>query len=97
MNDLSFVEAVDRLGASIVIGISNAADKGLNARFGLALGVVDADILRAPVEGMHEAAAMNRPPFVQGLLESVEHEARMRCPAHAPANDATSIVFSPGI
>ena len=31
---------------------------------------------------MHEAAAMNGPPFVQGLFESIEDEARMRRPAH---------------
>ena len=45
----------------------------------------------SPVGMVHQTAAMNRPPFVQGLLESVEHEARMRCPAHAPADDATGI------
>ena len=42
MDDLSLEEAVDRLGESVVAGISNAADGGLNARFGRALGVADA-------------------------------------------------------
>ena len=45
MDHLGFVEAVDRLGEGVVVGISNAADGGLDAGFGQALGVADADIL----------------------------------------------------
>jgi hypothetical protein len=33
---------------------------------------------------MHQAAAMQRAPLVQGLLQRIEHEARMRGPRHAP-------------
>ena len=64
MDDLRFGEAVDCLGESIVIGISHAADRRLDAHFGQALGVAVADILRAPVGVMPEAAAMDGPPFM---------------------------------
>src|SRR5690606_35505932 len=59
--------------------------------FGEALGVANTDILRSAVRVVHQTAAMNGPPFVQGLLESVEHKARMRCPAHPPADDAAGV------
>lgn len=39
MDDLGLVEAVDGLGESVVLGISDAADGGLNPRFDKALGV----------------------------------------------------------
>ena len=48
MNDLCFVEAVDRLGESIVIGVADAADGWLDAGLGEALGVFDRDVLAAP-------------------------------------------------
>jgi hypothetical protein len=31
---------------------------------------------------MHQATPMNRPPFVQGLLKSIEDEVCVRRPAH---------------
>jgi hypothetical protein len=29
---------------------------------------------------MYEPAAMDRPPIMEGLLQRIEHEARMCCP-----------------
>jgi hypothetical protein len=40
---------------------------------------------------MHQAAAMNGPSFVQGLLKSIQHEAGMSGPAHPPAHDPAGI------
>jgi hypothetical protein len=40
---------------------------------------------------MHQTAAMDGPPFVQGLFESIEDEARMCGPAHPPADNPTGI------
>jgi hypothetical protein len=40
---------------------------------------------------MDKTAASRRPPFMQGLLKRVEHEARMRCARDTPANDATGV------
>ena len=45
MDDLGFVEAVDRLGESIVIGVADAADGRLDAGLSQALGVFDRDVL----------------------------------------------------
>lgn len=57
----------------------------LDAGVGQALGVANADILRPSVGMVHQAAAMNGPPFMQGLFESIEDEARVGRPAHPPA------------
>jgi hypothetical protein len=37
---------------------------------------------------MHKPAAMDGPPIVQRLLQSIEDEARMRCAASTPSDDA---------
>jgi len=39
---------------------------------------------------MDEAATMNGMPLMKGLLQSVEDKPCLRCPAHAPADDAAS-------
>lgn len=87
MDALRFGESVDCLGKGIVIGISHASDRRLYARFGQTLGVADADILSAPVGVMHEAAAMDGPPFMEGLLESIEDKARTSRRAYRPADE----------
>jgi len=48
--DLGFVEAVDRLGESIVVTVADAADGRFDAGCGQALGVADTDILRSASE-----------------------------------------------
>ena len=45
MNDLGFVEAVDGLGESIVVAVSDAADGGFDASLGQAFSVLDRDVL----------------------------------------------------
>ena len=45
MDDLGFVEAVDCLGESIVVGIADAANRRLDAGLGEALGILDRDVL----------------------------------------------------
>ena len=44
MDDLGFVKTVDRFGESIVIGVADAADGGLDASLSQALGVFDRDV-----------------------------------------------------
>ncbi len=85
MNDLGLVEAVDRLGESVVVGISDTADGGIDAGLGQTLGVADADILRPTVRMMNQAAAMSGPSFMQRLFESFEDEARI-APSGSPAS-----------
>ena len=91
VDDLGLVETVDRLGECVVVAVSDAADRRLDAGLGKALGVADADILGPAIRMMHEPAAMKGPPFVQGLFKSIEDEARMCRPAHPPADDAAGI------
>jgi hypothetical protein len=40
---------------------------------------------------MHKAVAVHWPPIVQGLLQRIEHEARMCRARRAPADDAPRI------
>ena len=85
MDDLGLVEAVDRFGESVVVGVADAADRRLDAGLGQALGVFDRDVLAAPVAVMDEAAAMDGPPIMERLFQRIEHEARMRRPC-SPAS-----------
>lgn len=91
MDDLGFVEAVDRFGESIVVAIADTADRRFNPGFGQALGVLDGHVLRTPVGMMHQTAAMGRLPFVQSLLQRSENEACMGRPAHPPSDDTARI------
>ena len=67
MDQLGFVETVDRLGERVVIAVAHTADGGLDACLGKALSIADAHILRASVAMMHEAAPMDGPPLMQRL------------------------------
>ena len=80
MDDLGLVETVDRLGESIVITVADAADRRLDARLRQPLGVLDRDVLAAAIAVVHEPAAMDGPPIMEGLLQRIEHEARVCCP-----------------
>lgn len=90
-DDLDLVEAVDRLGVGVVIAVAHAAGGGLDAGFRQALGIADADILRAAVAMVHQAAAMSRPSLVKSLLQRIQHEAGMSGPVHPSADDAAGI------
>jgi len=83
MNDLGFVEAVDRLCESIVIAVADAADGRLDPSFGPALSVADADLLRSAIRVMHETTPAGGPTLVQRLLQRIQHEAGVGGPAHA--------------
>jgi len=73
MDDLSLVEAVDRFGERIVVGIADAADRRFDARFGQALRVSSADVLRTSVRMMHEAGSV---PAVVRAGPAPAHRAR---------------------
>ena len=49
------------------------------------------DVLRSPIGMVHQPAAMDGPPIMEGLLQSIEHEAGMRGPRDPPADDAAGI------
>ena len=58
VDHLGLVEAVDRLGQSVVIAVADAADRGLDPGLGQALGVLDRYVLRPAVAMMDQATAM---------------------------------------
>jgi hypothetical protein len=50
MDDLGFVEPIDRLGECIVIGVADAADRGFDAGVRQPLGISDRQVLRRSLE-----------------------------------------------
>ncbi len=73
MDHLGLVEAVDGFGQRVVIGITNTGDRGFDAGLSQAVGVMD--------------QFCARPPLMNGLFESIKHEARVGRAAYAPAHD----------
>ena len=88
---LHLVKAVNGLGESIIAAVSHVTHRGLDTSFYQTLGVFDRDVLTAAAPVMDESAAMDRPPVMQGLLESSQHEARMHRPRKLPADDVTGV------
>jgi hypothetical protein len=87
VDQLGFVEAVDRFGERVVITITDAADRRLDAGFGQAVGILDRDVLTAAVTVVDEPAAMGRAALIQSLFKSIEDETGMSRAADPPADD----------
>jgi hypothetical protein len=64
MDHLGLIETVDDFGEGVVIGISDTADRRLDASFSQALGVLNGYVLAAPVAVVHEPATMDRPSIM---------------------------------
>src|SRR3954463_10870740 len=47
--------------------------------------------LAATIAAVHEPAAMEGAPIMEGLLECIEHEARVCRAGHTPADDAAGV------
>ena len=84
---LGLVEAVDRLGQGVVIGIADAADRRFDASVGETLGVLDSDILRPAIGMMNETAAFGRSAVVERLLQGIQDKAGVCGARYPPAND----------
>jgi hypothetical protein len=91
MDDLGLVEAVDGLGQGVVVAVADAADRGFDPALGQPLAILDRHILGSAVGVVDEAAAVLRATFVQGLFESVEHEAGVGGAADPPADDLAGV------
>src|SRR4051794_39174863 len=76
---LGLEQAVYRLGQRIVVGITDAADGGLDTGPEQTFRVPNGKILPAPVAMMDEAA-LHGTSVVQRLLQGIENEIRMRRP-----------------
>ena len=85
-----FVEPVDRFGQGVVVAIADAADRRYEAGLAETLRVLDRDVLHAAIRVVDETAA-DRPAFLQGLLQRIEHEAGMRRARRAPADDPAGV------
>ncbi len=63
MDQLGFVEAVDGFGEGIVVAVTDAANRRLDARLGKPLGILDLDVLHT-ITVMDEATAPDGPALV---------------------------------
>jgi hypothetical protein len=70
MNQFGRIDAEDRLGHGVVIGIANAADRRLDAHLGEPLGVADRQVLHVSIAVVNELADVR--PGVDRLFESIE-------------------------
>jgi hypothetical protein len=64
MDDLGFVEAVDRFGEGVVSAVADAADRRLQTGLDQPFGVFDRHILRPQIAAVNEAAASDRSTIV---------------------------------
>jgi hypothetical protein len=87
MDDFGLEQADHRLGESVIVRIANTADGRLDACLGEALGIANADVLRAAVGMADEVTANKGAALVQGLIQGIEHELRPGLARHAPAHD----------
>ena len=79
MDELGLIEAIDRLGESVVVAIADAADRWFDAGLRQALCVLDRDVLAAAITMVNKPCAMDGPAVMEGLFQRIEHEARMCC------------------
>lgn len=70
---LGLEQAVDGLGQGIVVAVADAADRGLDARLGEALGAAQRKVLRSPVRMVYEAVVPNGTALVQGPWRRARH------------------------
>ena len=91
MNDLGFVEAIDRLSQRIVVRVADAAYGRFDPGFSETLGVLDRNLLGSAITVMNKAAAAGRPSVMKRLFEGVQDEVGVRCPAGSPADDPPGV------
>ena len=90
MDDLGLDKANHRSRQSLVAGAADAADRGLKAGFGQALGAARADASGSPVGMMRERAAGEGLALAKGLARSTGSTIRPCRTRHAPADGASS-------
>ena len=71
-------QTVDRLGERVVVAVANAADRRHEAGVGQSRRVLEREVLHATIGVVHEAAAGDRFAIMDGLLQRIENETRMR-------------------
>ena len=84
-NDLGLVEAIDRLGQGVVVGVADRSDRGLEAGLRLPFGVADGQILAAAVAVMDNSPGLAARP--ECLLQGIEHEVGLHRFHDAPSDN----------
>src|ERR1700712_3575742 len=72
VDHLGLEQADHRLGQRIIVGVPDAADGGLDAGLGEALGIANAQVLRSSVRMTHEPAAGKGLALMKSLLQGIE-------------------------
>src|SRR5690625_2350527 len=72
VDELSFVEAVDRLGKGVIVAVANASHRRLDASLSQPLGVADRYILRTQVGMMDQ----------RSVIRSEEHTSELQSRGH---------------
>jgi hypothetical protein len=85
--ELGLVQADARLGERVVVRVTDAAHRRLDAGLCQAFGVTDRQILRSAVAVMDELSGAQ--PDVDCLLEGVESQIGPEGPRHPPADKGT--------
>ncbi|MBP2449669.1 hypothetical protein JOH51_007177 [Rhizobium leguminosarum] len=88
MDDLGLVRTVDRFGESVVVGISDASDGGLDPDLCQSFRILDGHVLNASIRMMNKTAAVDGSPIVESLFQGIEYEAGLGGSACPPADDA---------
>jgi transposase len=87
MDHLDFEEADDGFSKGIVVRIADTADRRFDVRLGEALGAFDRDVFDSSIARVDEAGSPDGLPFMENLLQGIEHEVGPGRARHAPAND----------
>src|SRR5215213_4679606 len=87
MDHLGLEEADHGFSQGIVVRIADTADRRVDARLGEALGVFDRDALGSSIAMVDEAGSPDGLPFMESLLQGIEHEFGPGRARHAPAHD----------
>src|SRR5690625_2263951 len=91
VNHLCLEEADDRFGQSVIVAVSRAAHRGLNAGLGKPLGIADGEILNAAVAMMDELLITLLFPLADGLLESIQSKLAPERARYSQAHDTAAI------
>ena len=90
LDDLGLEKADDAFGQGVVIGVPDAADRGVDACLSQPLGVSDRQILAASIAMMDQVVGLARRALADGLVQGVEHETGGHRGRDTPADNLAS-------
>src|SRR5690606_14560537 len=91
VDDLGLEEPVDRLGQRVVVAVTDAANRRLDARLGQPFSVFDRQILAAAVAVVNQPYALDRAAVMDRLFEGIKDEPGIRRGADPPADNLAGI------